>query len=115
MLLWQRIQTLWRNLAGRRRVEADLDEEIRSYQAMLEDEQTRAGANPGAARRETLLELGGVEQIKEEVRDIRLGSAIDSIGAGLRQSLRGLRRNPALTFVGAVMLALGIGASSVKF
>src|SRR5471030_896497 len=106
MLLWHRIQTLWRNLARKRRVEQELDEEIHSYQAMLEDQKTRAGANPREARREALLELGGAERIKEGVRDIRLGSALDSIGAELRQSLRGLGRNPALTVVGAVMLAL---------
>ncbi|MBZ5725284.1 MAG: ABC transporter permease [Acidobacteriia bacterium] len=110
-----RIRTLWRNLARRRRVEAELDEEIRSYQAMLEDEKTRAGAEPRAARREALLELGGAEQIKERVRDIRRGAALSSMGAELRQSLRGLRRNPALTVTGAVMLALGMGASTVVF
>ena len=108
-----RIKTLWRNLTRRQRVEEELDEEIRSYQAMLEDEKTRAGANPPAAHREALLELGGAEQIKEQVRDVRLGSTLDSIGAELRQSLRGLRRNPALTAVGAIMLALGMGASTV--
>src|SRR5258707_210171 len=110
-----RIKTLWRNLKRRQRVEEELDEEIRSYQAMLEDEKTRAGANPPAARREALLELGGAEQIKEQVRDVRLGSTLDSIGAELRQSLRGLRRNPALTAMGAIMLALGMGASTVVF
>ena len=115
MPLWHRMKTLWRNLARRRQVEADLDEEIRSYQSMLEDEKTRAGAHPRAARREALLELGGAEQIKEEVRDIRLGSGLDSIGAELRQSLRALRRNPGLTAVGAIMLALGMGASTVVF
>ncbi len=115
MPLWHRMKTLWRNLARRRQVEADLDEEIRSYQSMLEDERTRAGAHPRAARREALLELGGAEQIKEEVRDIRLGSGLDSIGAELRQSLRALRRNPGLTAVGAIMLALGMGASTVVF
>jgi putative ABC transport system permease protein len=115
MPMWHRIKTLWRNLAHRRRVEEELDEEIRSYQAMLEDAQTQAGVNPRVARREALLDLGGAERIKEEVRDIRLGRALDSIGSEFRQALRGLRRNPALTMVGAVMLALGMGASTLMF
>jgi putative ABC transport system permease protein len=46
---------------------------------------------------------------------IRLGSTIDSIGTELRQSLRALRRNPALTVMATMMLALGMGASTVVF
>jgi putative ABC transport system permease protein len=113
MPIGSRIQALWRNLLRKQRVEADLDEEIRSYQGMLEDEKARSGADPRAARREALLELGGASQIKEEVRDIRTGAALDALGAELRQSLRGLRRNPALTLLGISMLALGMGAATV--
>jgi putative ABC transport system permease protein len=113
--MWHRIQSLWRNLARRQRVEQDLDAEIRSYQAMLEDEKTRSGASARVARREALLELGGAERIKEQVRDVRLGSTLEAMATELRQSLRGLRRNPALTAVGVIMLALGMGASTVVF
>jgi len=113
MPLGSRILALWRNLARRQRVEEDLDEEIRSYQGMLEDEKQQAGADPRMARREALLETGGAAQIKEEVRDVRTGAALDSIGAELRQSFRGLRRNPALTILGIAMLALGMGAATV--
>ena len=115
MQLWQRIRTLWRNLARKQRVDQELDEEIRSYQAMLEDEKTRAGAGPVQARREALLDIGGAEQVKEQVRDVRLGASLDSLAAEFRQSLRGLRRNPVLTVLGGLMLSLGMGASIVVF
>ena len=115
MPLWRRMQTLWRNLARKGRVDDDLDEEIRAYQTMLEDEKTQAGADPVTARREARLDLGGAEQVKEQVRDIRFGATLDSLGAELRQSLRGLRRNPTLTVLGGVMLSLGMGASIVVF
>ena len=107
MPLGQRMKTLWRNLAHRRRVEEDLDAEIRSYQGMLEDQ--------GLSRRQALLDLGGAEQIKEQVRDVRAGAALDSLAAELRQSLRGLRRKPALTVLGTLMLGLGMGASIAVF
>jgi len=81
MPLGQRMKTLWRNLAHRRRVEEDLDAEIRSYQGMLEDQ--------GLSRRQALLDLGGAEQIKEQVRDVRAGAALDSLAAELRQSRAG--------------------------
>jgi putative ABC transport system permease protein len=115
MSVWHRLKTLWRNLARKRVVEEELDAEIRSYREILEDEKMRTGADPSAARREALLELGGAERIKEEVRDIRLGGTLEAIGAELRQSFRGLRRNPGLTFLGTVMLGLGMGASTLVF
>ena len=114
-MAWGRLKTLWRNLAQTQTVDADLDGEIRSYRTMLEDEKVRAGVDPRVARREALLELGGAEQIKEEVRDVRLGATLSTLWTELRQSARGLRRNPGLTILGAVMLALGIGASTVVF
>jgi putative ABC transport system permease protein len=107
MPLWHRIKSLWRNVARRPRIEVELDAEIRSYQTLLEDK--------GLSRREALLELGGAEQIKEQVRDVRAGATLAAMGAELRQSLRGLRRNPGLTVLGTAMLALGIGASTLVF
>lgn len=113
--MWRRLTTLWHNLVRKQEVEDDLEAEIRSYRDLLEDEKERAGLSRAAARREALLELGGAEQIKEEVRDVRLGVTLEGIWAELRQSVRGLRRNPGLTILGTVMLALGIGASTVVF
>jgi predicted permease len=115
MQLSRRIKTLWRNLAQRNRVEEELDAEIRSYQTLLEDEKTQAGTPPRMARREALLELGGADRVKEQVRDVRAGATLELMAAELRQSLRGLRRNPALTVLGTAMLALGIGASTLVF
>ncbi|HLH20245.1 MAG TPA: ABC transporter permease [Bryobacteraceae bacterium] len=111
----QRLKSLWRNLARKQRVEADLDAEIRSYREMLEDEKIRAGASPAVARREALLELGGAEQLKEGVRDIRMGAGLEAFGTELRQSLRGLRRNPGLSLVVVGILALAMGASTAVF
>ena len=113
--MWHRLQFLFLNLARRERVDRDLDEEIGSYRSMLEDEKRQAGADPERARREALLELGGATQIKEEVRDVRLGASLDSIGTEVRQAFRALWRNPGLTVLGIAMLALGMGASTLVF
>lgn len=115
MPIGRRINAIWKNLFRKKQVEGELDEEIRSYQEMLEDEKVRDGANPGAARRAALVEMGGAEQIREEVRGIRLGATLEGIGAEFRQSLRGLARNPGLTILGGAMLALGTCASIVVF
>jgi putative ABC transport system permease protein len=115
MLLWHRVKVLWRNLTRKHAVENDLDREIDSYREMLEDEKVQAGSAPAAAHREALMELDGAERIKEEVRDVRLGVTLESLLADLRQSMRGLRRNPSLTIMGGLMLALGMGAAIVMF
>src|SRR5215831_7043640 len=115
MLYWHRLKALWRNLTRTQKVDDDLDAEIRSYQQMLEDEKTRDGAPPATAQREALIELGGAQQIKEGVRDIRRGAVLEGIWTELRQSLRGLRRNPGVSTVVVGVLALGMAASTVVF
>ncbi|HWC95459.1 MAG TPA: ABC transporter permease [Candidatus Sulfopaludibacter sp.] len=99
----------------RKLVDSDLDEELRSYRQLLEDEKLQSGADSATARREATIELGGMEMIKDEVRDIRKGSSLEGFGKELRQSLRSLRRNPGMTAMAVLMLALGIGASSAIF
>src|SRR5579859_4842819 len=111
----KRWRVLWRNLTSRNRLDDDLDAEIRSYREMLEDEKVHKGADSDTAHRAAMIELGGAEQVKEAVRDVRAGHTIQTIATELRQSLRGLRRNPGMTVVATSMLALGMGASTAVF
>ncbi len=108
-------KTLWRNLAHRQVVEDDLAQELHSYQDMLVDEKSRSGLNPDAALRAARLEMEGTEQIKEHVRDVRLGVTIETFFSELAQSLRSLCRNKDLSVLCTGMLALGIGASTLVF
>jgi predicted permease len=107
--------TFWRNLFHQPAVDQILDEELRSYRQLLEDEKIAAGADSKTAQREAAIELGGIEVIKEEVRDIRRGAFLEGFWAELRQSMRALRRNPGMTTMCVLMLALGIGASTIIF
>jgi len=106
---------IWRNLFRKHAVENILDEEIRSYRQLLEDEKIAAGADSEIARREVAIELGAIEVIKEQVRDIRRGALLEGLWTELRQSIRALRRNPGMTAMCVFMLALGIGASTTIF
>ncbi|HEY3937494.1 MAG TPA: ABC transporter permease [Bryobacteraceae bacterium] len=115
MNVWRRLKVLYRNLARKRAIEDDLAQEIHSYREMLEDDKARAGADPSIARREARLEMGGAEQIKESVRDVRVGVTLETLVTELRQSLRALGRNKDLTVLCTLMLALGIGAATVVF
>ena len=78
MPLLPRLFSFRRNLFDKPRIERDLDEELRTYLEQLTDEKIRSGASYAAARRAALVELGGVEQVKEEVREIRIGYMLES-------------------------------------
>ncbi|MBV9265194.1 MAG: ABC transporter permease [Acidobacteriaceae bacterium] len=113
--MWHRFRTVWRNLTKNQVFEDDLNQELHSYEAMLAEEKSRAGIDPSTARRAARLEMEGVEQIKENVRDVRVGVTIETFLSELRQSLRGLSRNKDLSILCSTMLALGIGATTVVF
>jgi putative ABC transport system permease protein len=113
--MWHRLKTLWRNLTRKPIIEDDLTRELHSYQTLLADEKACTGVDPSTALRAARLEMEGLEQIKENVRDVRLGVAIETFFSELGQSLRGLSRNKELSILCTAMLALGIGASTVVF
>jgi predicted permease len=104
-----------RNLFSFRRRDTDLDLEIRSHLEMLTEENIRAGMRPQEALRAARMEMGGSEQVKEQVREIRIGNWLHSIISDCRYGLRQLRKKPGFTLVAVVTLAMAIGANAVVF
>jgi putative ABC transport system permease protein len=115
MSLLVKTRSFLRNLFSTRRVEADLDVEVHSHPGMLTEESIRAGMSPEDARRAARIELGGIEQVKEEVRDARIGNWLRSVLSDCRYGLRQLRKNPGATAVMIFTLALAIGATTAIF
>jgi predicted permease len=110
-----RIVKLWRNLTAKKEVEHQLDDEIRSYVDMLEAEKIASGLTSEAARRQALVEVGGIEQVKEQVRDLRIGRRFEIVASDLQQAWRTLWNMPLTTAVVLLSLGVGIGVNTTIF
>ena len=104
-----------RNLFHRRSMEAELDAELRAHIEQQTEKYIKSGMSPEAAGRRARLELGGVEQIKEDVRDSWGVRTISELAQDVRYGLRQLRRNPGFAIVAILTLTLSIGANTAIF
>jgi putative ABC transport system permease protein len=115
MPLLVKVRSLMRNLFLSRRVEEDLDQEVNAHLELLTEERIRAGMPPYEAKRAARIELGGIEQVKEQVREVRIGNWLGSAISDCRYGVRQLRKNLGATAVMVFTLALAIGAATAIF
>ena len=105
----------FRSLFRRGRVEGELSEELRFHLEKLAEENVAKGMTPEDARYAALRELGGVDQIKEECRNMRRVNYIENLVQDLSYGSRMLARNRGFAAVAIITLGLGIGANTAIF
>jgi hypothetical protein len=96
----------------RRKIEAELSDEIRAHLLMATEANIAAGMPPDEARYAARREFGGVDQVKEHYRDERGVRWLEDILRDLRFAVRALRKNPGFTLAVVATLAIGIGATT---
>jgi macrolide transport system ATP-binding/permease protein len=109
------VRLRFRSLFSRAGVEQELDEELQYHLNRQIEEYTAAGMSPATARLAALREISGLEQRKEECRDMRGLNLIDNLRKDLGFAIRQLQKNPGFTCTAVFVLALGICASLAIF
>jgi hypothetical protein len=104
-----------RRMFRRARAESELDKELRFHLEHQVTDNIDAGMSAEEALRRAQQEFGGVERVKEEVRDARLETHIENLARDFAYALRTLRKDHRFSVTAVLALALGIGASTIVF
>jgi putative ABC transport system permease protein len=106
---------IWKRSPRRPTPENPLEQEIGFHIAELTESYVAQGISPEEARRRAMLEFGGREQVKQQVREVHISALLESAMFNLRSAVRFLRKSPSFSMIVILTLALGIGANSAVF
>ena len=115
MRTWHRVTGTLQALTGRRRLDDDLDEELREFYAASVEAKLAAGLPRAEAERAARMEIGSATAVKDWVRDVGWESRLESVWQDVRYAFRMLRRSPGFAVAAIGTLAVGLGATAAMY
>jgi predicted permease len=104
-----------RALVHRRRLDRDLDEELRHHLESTAARYSEQGLGPAEARRRARVRFGNPTSFREALTDMWTFRWLEELRQDAAYALRVLRRAPAFAMATVITLALGIGAGTAIF